>query len=278
MKRVTETEGYSLVELFIVLAIAGLIGGAILGVYRVSQGIYTRATALEDAQLGARAGLDRMANELRLIGSYWVGANGAGNAITSAASDSITFMANVDNVNTLSVSTGLETRVSATASGISVPLNLSASDTTDTFKVYTNPALNDWIYIADGGTREVRQIASISGSTIDLPIATPLSSSYPVPPDTNLQNVLVRDVKIITYARNAGANTLTRTQGGSGADTIVDNVSGLTFTYFDAAGGALPASPPNPGLIREIRIDLTVQSPDGNARYMTTRVKPRSLP
>jgi hypothetical protein len=233
-----------------------------------------------------------MANELRLIGSYWVGVSSCAplpncSAITAATPTSITFMGNVSNVDTLSVSNGAEVRVSGTASGTSVPLNISASDTANAFKVYTGSGstLNDWIYIADGGTREVKQIASITGSTLNL--ASALSSPYPVPPDTNVQNVLVRDVKTITYTRNAVATStcpvaltcLTRTQGGDTTpDPIVDHVTGLTFTYFDATGAALPASPPNPGLIREIRIDLTVQSPDGSARYMTTRVKPRSLP
>jgi prepilin-type N-terminal cleavage/methylation domain-containing protein len=270
MKRVTETEGYSLVELLIVLAIAGLIGGAIFEVYRVSQDTYIRASSLEAAQVGARAGLDRMANELRLIGSYWVGANGAGNAITNAASDSITFMANVDNVDALSVSNGAEATTSAAATGTSVPLNLSTTATADAFRVYANLALNDYIYIANGGSRDVRQIASLTLSTINLnpPPASPLSFTYPV-------GSIVRDVKTITYARNAGANTLTRRQGGANADPIVDNVTGLTFTYF-RSDGVTPTT--DPALIREIRIDLTVQNSDGTARYMTTRVKPRSLP
>lgn len=55
MRRFTKTEGYTLVELLIVVAIVGMVAGAIVGVYQVSQNIYVRATALEAAQLGARA-------------------------------------------------------------------------------------------------------------------------------------------------------------------------------------------------------------------------------
>lgn len=267
MRRYPKAAGYTLIELLIVMAIVGLVAGAIFGVYQVSQDIYTRATALEDAQLGARAGLDRMANELRLIGSFWFGASGAGNAITAATLTSITFMANV---NDLSVINGAEATPSPATIGDSVPLSITAEQTGDAFKVYVdNPTLNnDYIYIANGGRREVRQITAINGSTLTL--ASALSSPYPA-------GSLVRDVKRITYARNVGANTLTRSQGGSGADTIVDNVSALTFTYFDTAGGALGATP-NAALIREIQIDLTVQGTDGSQRRMTTRVRPRSLP
>ncbi|WP_337286360.1 type II secretion system protein [Candidatus Methylomirabilis sp.] len=290
--------GYTLVELLVTMAILGLVASAVAGVYQVSQQTYTRASSLEAAQVGARAGLDRMANELRLIGSYWVGADDAGNAITAATSTSITFMANVDNVGALSVSNGTEVKVSTTASGTSVPLSISASDTADAFKVYTGSgsALNDWIYIANAGMREVKQIESISGSTLTL--ASALRSPYPVPPDTNVQNVLVRDIKTITYARNATATStcpaltcLTRKQGGDNADPIVSNVSGLTFTYYGTTGSRLPLGQdqnpppcpapgpnPDPNLIREIRIDLKVRGADGSPRCMITRVRPRSLP
>lgn len=276
MRRATETQGYSLVELIITLAIAGLIGGAVLGVYRVSQDTYIRASSLEAAQDGARAGLDRMANELRLIGSYWVGASCTlpdCNAITAATPGSITFRANV-NDSYMSNANAAEATTASVTSGTSVPLSLLASDTTDAFRVYTGSgsSLNDYIYIANGGTREVGQINSINGNTLILPSGSPLRSTYPA-------GSLVRDVKTITYTRNAVAKTLTRTQGGDTTpDPIVDNVTALTFAYFDSAGGALPATPSNRGLIREIRIDLTVQDSHGGTRYMTTRVKPRSLP
>jgi Tfp pilus assembly protein PilW len=261
------------VELLMALAIVGLVAAAVAGVYQVSQQTYMRASSLEAAQLGARVGLDRMANELRLIGSYWVGASGAGNAITAASQTSITFMANVDDSSVIGGAGGNEATTNAIATGNSVPLNLSATATANAFKVYQNSALNDYIYIANAGTREVKQINTIGSNTLTL--VSNLSSTYPM-------GSIVRDVKTITYTRNTAATStcqpltcLTRTQGGSAADPIVDNVTNLTFTYFGADGVTQTA---NAALIREIRIDLTVQSPDGSARRMTTRVKPRSLP
>ena len=88
--------GYSLVELLVVAAVVGLIAAGTFAVYEASQQAYRRATALEDAQLRARAGLALMAGDLRLIGAYWTGAVGAGPAILGATETSISFMADVN--------------------------------------------------------------------------------------------------------------------------------------------------------------------------------------
>jgi prepilin-type N-terminal cleavage/methylation domain-containing protein len=261
MTRYTKAEGYTLVELLIVTAIVGMVAAGIVGVYQVSQGIYTRATALEDAQLGARAGLDRMASELRLIGAYWSGATGAGPAITAATATTITFMADV---NGDTVVNNAETTVAAgtTASGTTVQV----SGTADAFNVYQSPALNDYVYIANGGRREVKQISALAGTTLTLALP-PLTTTYPA-------GSLVRSVEIVTY--NFAANSLTRSVGGSGNDTIIDNVTGLTLTYLDANGTNLGAAPP-PASIREIQMSLTTQGADGSRRTMTSRVRPRNL-
>jgi prepilin-type N-terminal cleavage/methylation domain-containing protein len=272
LKRSGES-GYTMVELLVVMAITGIVGASILGVYQVSQDIYARASSLEAAQTGARAGLDRMTNEFRLIGSFWFGATDAGNAIVAATPTSITFMANVDD---LSVIGGVEATPNGTATGNSVPLSLTATQTADAFRVYADTTLNDYIYIANGGRREVKRISAINTNTLTL------ASSLRWSPYA--AGSFVRDVKRITYTRNVNATStcpaltcLTRTQGGSGADPLVNNVTGLTFTYYDTTGGALGTNP-NTALIREIQIDLTVQGTDGSQRRMTTRVKPRSLP
>jgi len=263
MSRGAGDTGYTLVELLIVTAILGLVAAAIGGVYQVSVQAYTRSASLEDAQLGARSGLERMITEFRLIGAFWNGATGAGTAITAATATSITFMADV---NGDTVINGAEMTVSSNPNSTTVVVNSSATNVASSFDVYQTAALNDYLYIANGASREVSQISGVSGSTLTL--ATALSNSYPT-------TAIVRSVETVTYNFDAAASSLTRSVGGSGNDTIVDNVTGLTLTYFDANGAVL--NPVTLTLIREIQISLTTQGSDGSRRTMTSRVRPRNL-
>lgn len=244
--------GYTLAELLIVIAILGMVLAGIVTVLQPSQQTYTRASSQEDAQVGARVGLDGMATELRLTGSYVVGATGAPASITAATASTITF---VGDVNGDTVSNSAETTVTQSAGpGSTVRISGNAAAF----------SANERLYIANGSTRELRQIGSIAGTTITL--NTPLVYTYPV-------DSIVRSVETVTYARDAVANTLTRAVGGGAADVLVNNVTGLAFTYFDADGFETA----NLAQIREIQIALTTQGGDGSSRTMTSRVKPRNL-
>jgi prepilin-type N-terminal cleavage/methylation domain-containing protein len=261
MRRHTKAEGYTLVELLIVTAIVGMVAAGIVGVYQVSQGIYTRATALEDAQLGARAGLDRMASELRLIGAYWSGAAGAGPAITAATATNISFRADVD-ADTLNVA-GQE--ITLTAPAVSGNTSISVNRTTGSIGGNAFTA-SEWVHVANGARREVKQIAAEYGTGLTIPLTTALTSSFPGSP----QPAIVRSVETITYDLNG--TSLRRNGFG-----IVENVNGLTLTYFGATGNLL-GSPPDLAQIREIQMSLTTQGTDGSRRTMTSRVRSRNLP
>lgn len=262
MSRLNGERGYTLAELLIVVAILGMVAAAIFGVSHVSQQTYTRAAALEDAQLGARAGLDRMASELRMAGAYWTNATDAGNAITAASATSITFRGDI---NADSASGTTETTVTTATSGTT---ELVVSGTASAFNTYSSSSGNDYAHIAEGVIREVRQVSSVSGSTITL--ATSLKNTYTTA-------ATVRSVETVTYSYDSSASTLTRTLGGDSADTIVDNVTGLTLTYYNSSGTDLGSSP-TLSSIREIGISITTRGSDGEStRTMASRVKPRSL-
>jgi type II secretory pathway pseudopilin PulG len=248
--RLTRQDGHTLAELLVVVATLGLVAGGLLSVYELGQRAYARTISLEEAQQGGRAGLERLADELRLIGAYYSpGITGGGPAITAATASGITFTGDVDGD---SVGGSETTTTAAAAAGVSsVPVSASAG---------FSP--NEFVYIANGATREVRQITAVAGNTLTL--ATGLANSYPA-------GSVARSVETVTYAL-AGSD-LTRSVGGGPADVAVGRVTSFTLTYLDGAG-ATTAVLAN---IRQIQISLTVQGPDGSRRTNTTSVKIRSL-
>ncbi len=260
MARFTREDGYTLAELLIVIAMLGVMVTAVVGVYQVSLQTYTRASSLEDAQLGARAGLDRMATELRLIGAYWSAVNGGGAAITVADSTSITFLADID-ADTLNTA-GQEITLAQNANSGDTQIIVNRTTGWVGGNAFT---AGEWVYIASGVTREVKQIAAGYTTGTALPLATALTNSYPGPSTP----AIVRSVETVAYAVSAGS--LARN-----GLAIVDNVTALTFAYFDVNGAPL-ALPPIPGQIREIQISLTTQGSDGSLRTMTSQVRPRNL-
>lgn len=262
-RRLGPARGYSLVELLVVLAVSSAILAALFGVHRASLEVHARATALEDAQLGARAGLDRMTTELRLVGAYWAGAARAGPAIIAADRRSIAFMADV-NGDSARGDAETTTVTAAVAGSTTVSVTGPARHVADAFDVYANRALNDFVSIASGATREVRQLVAVAGTTLTL--AAPLDASYPA-------GSVVRSVERVTYRFDPATGKLTRSVGGSGADTIVDGVVDLAITYFD--GRNPPAVVADADRIREIDVRLTTAR-DGRQRTMTSRVRIRN--
>ena len=209
------TEGFTILELLIALAIMGMVAAAILQIFQGSMTQVSHATSLEDAQSTARIGLHQMATELRVIGAYWSGVSGAGNAITAATPSSITFMADID-ADTLSGTTEATLTTASTSTTLTVSQNPSA------FNTYSTSSLNDYACVANGSTREVRQVSSVSGSVVTL--ASALTNSYPV-------GSIVRSVETVSYTFSSSAKTLTRTVGGAAADTVLDNATGLTSIW-----------------------------------------------
>jgi prepilin-type N-terminal cleavage/methylation domain-containing protein len=263
-RRAGSAAGFTLIELLIAIAIASLVATAILQIFQGSMTQVSQATSLEDAQSTVRIGLDEIVTEFRLIGAYWNGISGAGNAITAATPSSITFMADID-ADTVSTGSGCPCETTLTLASAATTLTVSANATA--FNTYSTASLNDYAYVANGSAREVRQVAAVAGSAVTL--ASALTYSYPI-------GSIVRSVEKVTYTFDSSAKTLTRTVGGAAADTVLDNVTALTFSYRDSFGGALSATPPDTRLIKEIKISMTTQGTGGALRTMQSRVRPRN--
>jgi prepilin-type N-terminal cleavage/methylation domain-containing protein len=254
MKHMVKEDGFTLIELLIVTAILGMMAAAIFGVYQVSQQTYAQATSQEDAQLGARVGLEQLATELRLIGAY---ANsevtGAGPAITAATATSITFQGDID--------------------GKFTTLTQQAPADGNTLNVVTTNGLSvgNLLWIGSGALSEVKFIQAVDAAANTITLTAPLVRAYPPAAE-------VRPIERVTYVLNNGmVDRIVNGNTASDQIQLVDNVNGLTLTYFGATGNDL-GSNPNLALIREIQISLAVMGTGGSQRTMTSRVRPRNLP
>ena len=253
-------DGFTLIELLIAVAIAGMVAAAILQIFQGSMTQVSQATSLEDAQSSARIGLDQMVTELRQAGSYWNGISNNTAGITAATASAITIMADIDG-DTLTGTT------EATLTSASTPTTLTVSQNPTAFNTYATSSLNDYAYVANGSTQEVKQVASVAGSVVTL--SSSLTNTYPA-------NSIVRSVEKVTYTFDATAKTLTRTVGGAAADPVLDNVTALTFAYFNDTTGQLAASPTDLTKVNEIQISLTTQGTGGGLRTMASRVRLRN--
>lgn len=83
----------------------------------------------------------------------------------------------------------------------------------------------------------------------------------------------------VTYSYDGTAKTITRNPG-AGAAVLVPNVTGLTFTYYNAAGTALtplPLSAANAALVRTVGVSITSQDRDSKSITLTTRIALRNM-
>ncbi|MEJ5358792.1 MAG: prepilin-type N-terminal cleavage/methylation domain-containing protein [Desulfobacterales bacterium] len=108
--------------------------------------------------------------------------------------------------------------------------------------------------------------------------ATPTRLQYTA--DVNYDGLLDGDFENIAYALNG--NRLEQTSH-LGTEVLLDHVSQLQFSYFDAAGVPIPEADLAARRldIRAIEITLTIQRPAGShpeiSRTYTTRVRCRNL-
>jgi prepilin-type N-terminal cleavage/methylation domain-containing protein len=106
-------------------------------------------------------------------------------------------------------------------------------------------------------------------------VATP--TSLQLASDLNFDRDFSDPFETVTYSLNG-----TRLEHTShlGIETLVQDVSDFSFTYFDANGNVLPA-PVNLAEIRSIGVSITLSSPAGRGadvlRNYSTRIRSRNL-
>lgn len=267
MARLHGEAGYTLTELLVALAILGFSMAAVFGIYQVAQRSTIYATAGEDAQLSTRGALDRVVADLRLINAGRPAPTAPSSAtgfITAASSSSITFLADIDN-DTLDSSGNDATLTAAASSGA----------TTVTVSSVSGFSVGEYLAIADGPTVEAQSITAINTSTKVITLGAGLSTSYPV-------GAVVRSIETVTYTYTSNTSTLTRTVGST-TDTLADNLSGFTLTYYKSVPRTAitdVSTQANRDTITEIDIEITSLSSSGGQnvkRTMLATVRPRNL-
>ncbi|MFQ5519902.1 MAG: PilW family protein [Candidatus Methylomirabilia bacterium] len=252
--------GFTMTEMLVVTAVLGLVLAAVLGIYQVSLRSYLFAMAGEQAQLSGRAGLDRIASELRLINN---GRSASSGAITAATPTSITFLADINN-DTLDAA-GNEATLTALA---------NLGDTTVQISSAAGFSVGELLYVADGSSSENKAITAIAGNTLTL--GAGLDSWYPA-------GSIVRSVETVSYSLD-GTGTLRRQVGGGGAQPLTSGVTAFQITYWNEVTPPVEITDLSAQVsrdqVRELRLQLTTAARSGDqmvSRTLRAGVKPRNL-
>lgn len=270
--------GFAVVELLIVAAILAFAMAAIWTIYQVTQRSTLFATAGEDAQLTARAVLDRLAADFRLISAGRVTSLGT---ITTATESRIDFLADADN--TLD-DRGNFIALGSQANGGDASVTI-APPPPGTSLAMLFPCGAPFT-LADGPIMETHALAGtgcVSGNTLALASGETLKTWYPA-------GSLLRSVESVSYAWDPATGALCRNVGAPCAapftldQTIGGGVTNFQLTYLDAAGAAIPATTlatqAGRDAIRAVRVQLAVTSQSGDqsvTRTMAVAVKPRNV-
>lgn len=271
--RINNAKGFTLIELLIAMAIGIMLMATATYTYTKQSDVIRKGNQETQTRGMARLALDELVTEIRRAG-YGMppGDSGAGRlaqGITNATATSITYRANTDNVwTTVSVDCG-DLRwylFVADNTGFAVKDALSIFSLKDMTMAET-----ETITLVTNYNGTSTGICSTTGATInsDYLLWGPTLTNLYTPIDDN-SAVVIHKYHTITYTYNSGPMTITvADDNGTNVDTTDDttttvagNVTGVTFTYYDASGTALTTLPLNladRGNVRRINISVTVQ-------------------
>lgn len=277
MARNKAEAGFTVVEVVVVAASLAFIMAAVLGIYQVTQRSTLFATAGEDAQLTARAVLNRLTADFQLVNAGRAYPVTLG-AITAASATSITFLGDVDN--TLDANGNFITlNAQANAGDTTLPVTAPASGT-DLTKLFP---CGSSVTIADGPVMEshpLKATGCVSGNTLTL--AESLLTWYP-------SGSLIRSVETVSYAWELATGNLCRSVNAAcptpaakapsaftDAQTLATGVTNFQLTYLDSNGNSTNTL----DAIRAAQVVINVSTQSGDqsvTRNMEVTARPRNL-
>jgi prepilin-type N-terminal cleavage/methylation domain-containing protein len=245
--------GFTLVELLIVVVLGGLVLAAIFQILVSNQQIYTRQSQSVLAQQTVRGGIEFLSQEIRELSP-------GGDDFVDTQADQMT------------VRVMRKTGVTCLAGGVSGDLQLRAGVMStgfaadDSILVFFNPdgdPAND-----DFAVGMVTQVENLGvGNRCGEENSQRIYTNAPADPATVGEGALIRSFESVTYTTttDAGETFLARTRPGVGEpELLVGPIAaddGLLFEYLDANGEVISPIPGNATERRGIRsIRLTIRT------------------
>jgi prepilin-type N-terminal cleavage/methylation domain-containing protein len=267
-RQMKNEKGFTLIEMMIAAAMSVVLLGTAIYTYTKQDKLLRNENRKLQLRDFARMTMDELEPMLRMAGNGFPPGNSVAGrdamGITAADATSITFVANTDGVSTsLSLDCGILQPFVAVedSSNFGVGDNISIFDTrTPTWaeqRVLLNAANGT---VTPGLCPDLA--AAVNSDGLFWSNTSPLINMYR--PFLNGAAVVVYKYNTITYTYNSGPQTITVTddQGNNTniTTTVANNVSDLTFSYFDATGGALtiPLNAAEIAAIRRMNVSLTL--------------------
>lgn len=266
IKRPANNEkGFTLIEMLIAMAIGVTLMAVATYTYSRQSDVIRFGNQTTQARGMTRLALDELVTEIRRAGYGMPPGNSVAGrparGISNATATTITFMANLDNV---SAFTSIDsTNVNSTGLAIGLPI----ADTTD-FAVGDEVVFFDTATPSKWNAYAIASKADFGGTSTLLGWGGGKKNDYAFEPIEDNTSVVVNKYHTITYTFNSGPGTITLTDDGGNSTntttTVAENVTDVTFSYFDASGGSLTGFPLDStelGNVRRINISVQIVSP-----------------
>jgi prepilin-type N-terminal cleavage/methylation domain-containing protein len=281
--------GFSLIELLMALLIVGAIGSMTFQLFRQNERVIRDQTLIMEMQQTARVVLSQIADEVRQAGQ---GVPVYAATFDLSPSEATTPFLGTSTSSRIDFRAGLSNTESSVTTVAPIDITMGASGTlgiTDTAGLATGKFIYIWGPSTNGWTWVRAQLTSVTSTTVTFTASQTGSQStvvrFTTPPTVYLEEA----VSIYLNAgsvRRATATSFTNPAAPtwSAANEIGNNVTALTFTYYDASDSVItPTSLSNRASVARIDILLTVQASgplsDGTipTYSLTLRTIPRNV-
>lgn len=270
-RQLKNEKGFTLVEMLVAMTIGIILLGSSIYVYTKQDSVLRDENSNVELRDFARLAMDALVPNIRLAGyGFPPGDSSTGRAaqgLTAATATSLTYRANTDNVltyanNDATSNDNFVPAIDAVTAGF-------ANGDNAVFFDVNNPSL--WNLYPVAGVNAFNVVWA--GGNLN---------GFNITTQTNGAPVVINKYHTISYSYNAGTQIITATDdngtaanGDDTTTTVANNISDLTFSYFDANNVATAVV----GNIRKVQISLTVVDPNDASKtaVLITNVHLRNM-